>query len=46
MTPIKTTWHHIRRSPIQSFTALLLMTFSFILVSVFIIISNGIIETL
>ena len=46
MTPIKTSWHHIRRSPIQSFTALLLMTFSFMLISVFVIASNGIIKTL
>jgi cell division transport system permease protein len=46
MNSIKTSWHHIRRSPIQSFTALLLMTFSFILISVFIIASKGIMETL
>jgi len=46
MNPIKTSWHHIRRSPIQSFTALLLMTFSFILISVFAIITNGIVKTL
>jgi cell division transport system permease protein len=46
MNPIKTGWHHIRRSPIQSFTALLLMTFSFMLISVFVIASNGIIKTL
>jgi len=46
MNSIKTSWHHIRRSPIQSFTALLLMTFSFILISVFAIITNGIVKTL
>ena len=46
MNSIKTSWHHIRRSPIQSFTALLLMTFSFILISVFAVITNGIIKTL
>jgi cell division transport system permease protein len=46
MNPTKTAWHHIRRSPIQSFTALLLMTFSFILISFFIIISKGTVETL
>ncbi len=46
MNSIKTAWHHIRRSPIQSFTALLLMTFSFILISFFIIISKGTVETL
>ncbi len=46
MNSIKTSWHHIRRSPIQSFTALLLMTFSFILISVFAVITNGIVKTL
>jgi cell division transport system permease protein len=46
MNPTKTTWHHIRRSPFQSLIALLLMTFSFILISVFVIVSNGISETL
>jgi cell division transport system permease protein len=46
MTPLKTSWHHIRRSPIQSFTALMLMTFSFILISIFIMVSNGISKTL
>jgi cell division transport system permease protein len=38
----KTTWHHIRRSPIQSLTALVLMTFSFMLVSLFIVANSGI----
>jgi len=37
----KTTWHHIRRSPIQSLTALILMTFSFMLVSLFVIVNTG-----
>lgn len=46
MNSTKTAWHHIRRSPIQSFTALLLMTFSFILISFFVIISKGTVETL
>ena len=46
MNSTKTAWHHIRRSPIQSFTALLLMTFSFILISVFVVASKGIVETL
>ena len=41
MTNPKTTWHHIRRSPIQSFIALILMTFSFMLVSLFIIVNSG-----
>ena len=42
----KTTWHHIRRSPIQSFTALLLMTFSFILISAFIVVNSGLSQVL
>lgn len=46
MNSTKITWHHIRRSPFQSLIALILMTFSFILISLFIIISNGIAETL
>lgn len=41
MTNTKTTWHHIRRSPIQSFIALILMTFSFMLVSLFILVNSG-----
>lgn len=41
MTNPKTTWHHIRRSPIQSFVALILMTFSFMLFSLFIIVNSG-----
>lgn len=46
MNPTKTTWHHIRRSPFQSLIALSLMTFSFILISLFVIVSNGISQTL
>ena len=42
----QTTWHHIRRSPIQSLTALILMTFSFMLVSLFIIVNSGLSEVL
>lgn len=41
MTTANTTWHHIRRSPIQSFTALLLMSFSFILISAFLVVNSG-----
>lgn len=41
MTNTKTTWHHIRRSPIQSFIAIILMTFSFMLVSLFIVVNSG-----
>lgn len=46
MSSTKTTWHHIRRSPIQSFTALLLMTFSFVLVSAFIAVNFGLSQVL
>lgn len=42
----KTTWHHIRRSPIQSLTALILMTFSFMLVSLFIVVNSGLSKVL
>lgn len=38
---INTTWHHIRRSPFQSFIAVLLMTICFFTLSVFLIISSG-----
>jgi cell division transport system permease protein len=41
MSTIKNTWHHIRRSPFQSFTALLVMVFSFLIISVFIIVNSG-----
>lgn len=42
----KTTWHHIRRSPIQSLTAILLMTFSFMLVSLFVMVNTGLSKVL
>lgn len=42
----KTTWHHIRRSPIQSITALILMTFSFMLVSLFVVVNSGLSKVL
>ncbi len=42
----KTTWHHIRRSPIQSLTALVLMTFSFMLVSLFVVVNSGLSKVL
>jgi len=41
MTTVNTTWHHIRRSPIQSFTALILMVFSFVLISAFLVVNSG-----
>ena len=41
MTTVNTTWHHIRRSPIQSFVALILMIFSFILISSFLLVNSG-----
>ena len=46
MTPTKTDWHHIRRSPIQSLTALFLMTFSFILISAFVVVNSGLSQIL
>jgi len=41
MTTVNTTWHHIRRSPIQSFVALVLMVFSFVLISAFLLVNSG-----
>lgn len=41
MSTIKTTWHHLRRSPFQSLTALMVMVFSFLVISVFIIVNFG-----
>jgi cell division transport system permease protein len=41
MTATKTTWHHLRRSPFQSLIALLIMVFSFFVISLFIIINSG-----
>ncbi|MDP2649779.1 MAG: permease-like cell division protein FtsX [bacterium] len=35
MSSLKTTWHHIRRSPYQAFAAILIMTLTFFVVSVF-----------
>ncbi len=46
MTTVNTTWHHIRRSPIQSFTALILMIFSFVLISAFLVVSSGLAKVL
>lgn len=41
MTPFKSAWHHIRRSPFQSLIAILVMFFSFLILNVFLIFSNG-----
>jgi cell division transport system permease protein len=41
MTPLKSAWHHIRRSPFQSFVAILVMTISFFSLGFFVIVSNG-----
>ena len=41
MNPIKTTWHHIRRSPIQSSIAVFTMTFSFFFISLFVTVNSG-----
>lgn len=41
MTVLKTTWHHIRRSPFQSITAIIAMIVCFFAISFYAIISNG-----
>ncbi|MBP9817649.1 permease-like cell division protein FtsX [Candidatus Shapirobacteria bacterium] len=41
MTPLKSAWHHIRRSPIQSLTAIIVMTVSFFGLNIFVIFSSG-----
>lgn len=41
MSNIQHTWHHIRRSPFQSLTAIILMTQIFFLINSFLIISLG-----
>lgn len=41
MNPLKTTWHHIRRSPFQSLIATATMIFSFFFISLFAIINSG-----
>ena len=41
MSPLKTTWHHIRRSPIQSLIATIVMVLSFFFISLFAIINSG-----
>ena len=46
MNPTQNAWHHIRRSPIQSFVAVLVMTISFLSLNTFVIISNGMSDVL
>jgi cell division transport system permease protein len=41
MNAVRHAWHHLRRSPFQSFTALLMMTVFFFLSSTFVFISLG-----
>ena len=41
MSPLQTTWHHIRRSPFQSLIATIAMFLSFFFISTFIIINSG-----
>lgn len=41
MSTLNHAWHHIRRSPFQSLTAVLLMTITFLTLSLFAIASNG-----
>ncbi len=46
MTNSKTAWHHIRRSPFQSLAALIVVSFSCLLFSLFFLISQGMRQTL
>jgi cell division transport system permease protein len=46
MSVIKTTWHHLRRSPFQSLIALMVMIFSFLVISIFIIVNSGLSQVL
>jgi len=41
MNHIRTTWHHIRRSPFQSLIAVIVMTLSFFVMSIFIFTNTG-----
>lgn len=41
MSPLQTTWHHIRRSPFQSMIAAFAMFLSFFFISLFVIINSG-----
>jgi len=41
MTILNTTWHHIRRSPFQSMTAVIAMIVCFFAISFYAIVSNG-----
>lgn len=41
MTPLKAAWHHLRRSPFQSLTAILLILITFIILNLFVIVSQG-----
>ena len=46
MTNSKTAWHHIRRSPFQSLAALIVVSFSCLLFSLFYLVSQGMHQTL
>src|SRR3989339_113438 len=41
MTGFKTAWHHLRRTPFQSLTAITVFTISFFIISAFVIVSSG-----
>jgi cell division transport system permease protein len=41
MTPLKSAWHHIRRSPFQSLIAIIVMTISFFSLAFFVVVSQG-----
>ena len=46
MSTFSTTWHHIRRSPFQSFGAIFMMSISFFVFTSFYVISNGMSQVL
>ncbi len=46
MSAKKTTWHHIRRSPLQSMAALIIVFFTALLFIVFYLVSSGLSKTL
>jgi len=41
MTPIQSAWHHIRRSPFQSLIAFVFMTMTFLICTVFLVLTDG-----
>jgi len=41
MSALRSAWHHIRRSPFQSFSAILIIWFCFFVSTFFFVISDG-----